>query len=225
MQEKPMQNKRMKKRFDAYLPIVIDVETAGVNPLKDALLEIAAVLVKYNDEGILIPDETFSTHVMPFEGANIDEKALEINKIDIHHPFRFAVSEKEALQHLFQFAEKELKNTGCRRAVLVGHNAHFDLNFIVAATKRCHFQHSPFHAFTCFDTATLAGLMYGKTVLAKAMKEAHIEFDKNEAHSAVYDAQKTAELFCQIVNYKNPPFFSKEGVTPDNYKCSAFSAK
>jgi len=193
-------NNPMKKRFDGYLPVVIDVETAGVNPLKDALLEIAAVLVKYGDDGILLPDETLSTHVTPFEGANIDEKAMQINKIDIHHPFRFALDEKEALQHLFNFVDKELKGTGCRRAVLVGHNAHFDLNFIIAATKRCQFKHIPFHAFTCFDTATLAGLAYGKTVLAKALKEADIEFDKNEAHSALYDAQKTAEMFCQIIN-------------------------
>ena len=51
-----------------------------------------------------------------------------------------------------------------------------------------------------FDTATLAGLAVGHTVLARACALADIPFDNNEAHSADYDATKTAELFCLIVN-------------------------
>jgi len=191
---------RIKKRFDGFLPVVIDVETGGCQYQKDALLEIAAVLVDMNEEGTLEPQETFACHVTPFEGAHIDPEALKITGIDPFHPFRFAIPEKEALQQLFEFVRDALKKSECRRAVLVGHNAHFDLSFIQAATKRCHFKGSPFHAFTCFDTATLGGLMYGKSVLAKALKLADIPFDKNEAHSAIYDAEQTAELFCKIVN-------------------------
>lgn len=190
----------LSNRFAGYLPIVIDVETAGVNPLKDALLEIAAVLIETSDEGILIPGETFSTHVLPFEGAHLDPAALEINKIDPYHPFRFAVDEKKALTDLYAFASKAVSKNNCRRAVLVGHNAHFDLSFIQIATKRCKIKKTPFHAFTCFDTATLAGLAYSQTILAKALKTADIPFDKEKAHSAIYDAQQTAELFCLIVN-------------------------
>ncbi len=195
---------KMKERFDGYLPVVIDVETAGVNPLKDALLEIAAVNIDLNDSNQLILGETFSTHVEPFEGGNIDPVALEINKIDPHHPFRFAIAEQEALAEMFGFIEKQLKKYQCRRAVLVGHNAHFDLSFLQMAMKRCKLTKSPLHAFTCFDTATLGGLAYGKTVLAKILKLANIEFEKEKAHSALYDAEKTAQLFCQIVNNANP---------------------
>lgn len=190
----------LKKRFDGYMPVVIDVETAGVYAPKDALLEIAAVLVDYNDAGQLMAKQTFACHVEPFEGANLDPKALEINHIDPYHPFRFAIAEKEAIEQLFQFIEHALKETGCRRGVLVGHNAHFDLSFIKAAAKRCKIGKMPLHAFTCFDTATLAGLALGKTILAKALKAAKIEFNVKEAHSAIYDAEKTAELFCYIVN-------------------------
>lgn len=190
----------LKERFDGYLPVVVDVETAGVNSLTDALLEVAAVLVDYNQQGLLAPTEIFSTHVEVFEGANIDQTALTINKIDPYHPFRFAIPEKKALEELFDFVTKALDASGCRRAVLVGHNAHFDLSFLQAAMKRNKIHQSPFHAFTCFDTATLSGLMFGKTILAKALKTAGISFDKEKAHSAVYDTEKTAELFCLMVN-------------------------
>ncbi|OGO91990.1 MAG: ribonuclease T [Coxiella sp. RIFCSPHIGHO2_12_FULL_42_15] len=201
-----MNLKPMHKRFDGYLPIVIDTETSGLNPLTNALLEIAAINIKL-DNGIFTPGEDFVCHVLPFEGAKIDEAALQINKIDPYHPFRFAIDEHKALEKLFEFSSKMLQEQKCRRAVLVGHNAHFDLSFIQAAMKRCKIKKSPFHAFTCFDTATLAGLAYGKTILAKALTTANIDFDKDKAHSAIYDAQKTAELFCDILNrirFKTP---------------------
>ncbi len=191
---------RMKKRFDGYLPVVVDVETSGVDDTKHALLEIAAVWVDCQADGQLVPQESFSTHVIPFEGAVIDPKALAINHIDPGHPFRFALPESEVLTELFAYVAKALEKTGCRRAVLVGHNAHFDLGFLMAAVKRCGITKTPFHSFTCFDTATLSGLACRKTVLAKAMRVAGIEFNELEAHSAIYDTVKTAELFCQIVN-------------------------
>ena len=190
----------MKKRFDGYLPVVVDIETSGVDCQKNAILEMAAVMVDFNDTGFLAPVGDFACHVTPFEGARLDEAALEITGIDPFHPFRFDISEKDALTQLFQFVEEGLKKTGCRRAVLVGHNAHFDLSFIITASKRCKFKNTPFHAFTVFDTATLSGLAFGKTVLAKALRSARLGFDKNEAHSAIYDAKQTAALFCFIMN-------------------------
>jgi len=194
-----IKDNRMKKRFNGYLPIILDLETGGLNDQTDALLELAAISVQYNQDGKLERKDLFSCHIIPFEGANLDPAALEINHIDPYHPFRFAITEAEALEQLFDFVTKELEMTGCRRAVLVGHNAHFDLGFMQAAITRCKLK-SPFHSFTCFDTATLAGLMYGKTVLAQAVRAAGIPFDPNEAHSAIYDTEVTMELFCKIVN-------------------------
>ena len=190
----------MKNRFDGYLPVVVDIETSGVDVLKNAMLEIAAVSLDFNVDSILTPVGDFACHVTPFDGARLDDDALKVTGIDPFHPFRFDVSEQEALTQLFQFVEQALKNTGCRRAVLVGHNAHFDLSFIMAAAKRCKIKETPFHAFTVFDTATLGGLVFGKTVLAKALRAARLCFDKDEAHSAIYDAKQTAALFCHIVN-------------------------
>lgn len=190
----------LNKRFDGYLPIVVDVETSGVDPLKHSLLEIAAVTIKQDENNHYCTDETFICHVLPFEGAKLDPKAMEITKIDPYHPFRFAVEEEKALHKLFEFSKKAVQENKCRRALLVGHNAHFDLSFIKTAMQRCEIKTSPFHSFTCLDTATLSGLIYGKTVLAKALKKAGVVFDKDKAHSALYDAEKTAELFCLILN-------------------------
>lgn len=194
-----MNDQRISQRFDGLLPIVLDLETGGVNYRTDALLEVAAICLQFNEKNELEQKDLFSCHIEPFEGARIDPKALEINRIDPYHPFRFAVAEREALEKLFEFINKELKENECKRAVLVGHNAHFDLYFLLEAIKRCKIK-NPFHAFTVFDTATLGGIFYKRTVLARAARAANIPFNKNEAHSAIYDAKVTAELFCKIVN-------------------------
>jgi ribonuclease T len=192
-------SKQINQRFRGFLPVVVDVETAGVDPQKNALLEMCVVLVKINDQGYFSPSNSHFEHILPFEGAELDPKSLAFNQIDPYQPLRFAIDEKTALERLFAPIRQALKETNCQRAVLVGHNAWFDLLFIKEAVKRTGVT-SPFHAFTCFDTATLAGLIYGQTVLAKAAKAAGVVFDTKEAHSAIYDAEKTAELFCLMMN-------------------------
>lgn len=187
-------------RFRGFLPVVIDVETAGFNAETDALLEIAAVTLRMDTNGRMFLNETFSCHVEPFPGANLDQRALEFTGIDPYHPFRLAKKEKEALEHIFTPIRKEVKATGCTRAILVGHNAFFDLGFIKAAADRNKIKKNPFHAFSTFDTATLGGLAYGQTVLARAAQASGIDWDGNQAHSAIYDAERTADLFCNIVN-------------------------
>lgn len=187
-------------RFRGFLPVVIDVETGGFIAGTDALLEVGATTVRMDDDGQLAVHRTYNYHVQPFEGANIEQAALDFTGIDPYHPFREAVTEEEALGELFNVVRKEIRDQQCTRAILVGHNAHFDAGFITAAAERCNIKRNPFHPFSFFDTATLAGLAFGQTVLAKACAEAGIAFDNNEAHSAAYDAERTAELFCDIVN-------------------------
>ena len=153
-----------------------------------------------DEDGVLAVHRTHDFHIQPFEGANIEQSALDFTGIDPWHPFRQAVPEAQALDELFRVLRKEIRDQNCTRAILVGHNAHFDASFINAAVERCGIKRNPFHPFSFFDTATLSGLAYGQTVLAKACAEAGIPFDNNEAHSAAYDAERTAELFCEIVN-------------------------
>ena len=190
----------MSNRFRGYLPVVLDVETGGFNPGTDALLESAIAMIQMNDSGFLELGETLSFNIKPFQGANIEDSALQFTGIDPDHPFRYAIDEKEALEKMFSKVRKEIKRTGCHRAIVVAHNASFDHSFLCRAAERCEIKRNPFHPFSTFDTATLAGLAYGQTVLARACEAAGISFNNDEAHSAAYDCNKTAELFCQIVN-------------------------
>lgn len=187
-------------RFRGYLPVVMDLETGGFNKDTDAVLECAAVLINMNEGGFLEPGERHFFNVDPFPGANIEEASLAFTGIDPGNPLRGAVDEKTAFAEIFRAVRQEVKRTGCHRAILVAHNAHFDHGFINAAAERTNLKRNPFHPFSSFDTATLSGLAYGQTVLARACEAAEIPFDSNEAHSAEYDCDRTAQLFCAIVN-------------------------
>ena len=190
----------MAQRFRGYLPVVVDVETGGFDWNRHALLEIAAIPLDMDEDGLLLPGQTSCAHVIPAEGTDIDPKSLEVTGIVLDHPFRLAKPERDALEHVFAPVRAALKKHGCQRAILVGHNAHFDLNFLNAAVARSGHKRNPFHPFSVFDTVTLAGVAYGQTVLARAVQAAGFDWDANEAHSAVYDTEQTARLFCQIVN-------------------------
>jgi ribonuclease T len=207
---------RMCTRFRGFLPVVVDVETGGFDSQHDALLEIAAVMVSMGGDGMLAPEPVVSTHVEAFPGSHIDPKSLEVTGIDPDQPLRGALPERVALDLIFKPVREAIKASGCQRAILVGHNAAFDLGFVNAAVRRTGHKRNPFHPFSCFDTATLGGLAYGQTVLSKAVQASGREFDTREAHSAIYDAESTAALFCGIVNrWRQLEMFERERVGVD----------
>lgn len=193
----------MAKRFRGFYPVVIDVETGGFNEKTDALLEVAALTLKIDEHGNIDINNKYTANIDPFPGSNIEPASLEITGIDPYHPFRMAKPEKEAIRELFRFVGKEMKEHGCTRAIMIGHNTTLDLNFINAAATRNKISRNPFHPFSTFDTVSLAGLAYGQTVLSRAVEAAGIEWSNDEAHSALYDASQTAKLFCKIVNSWN----------------------
>lgn len=187
-------------RFRGFLPVIVDAETGGFNAHTDALLEIAAVTLEVDPDLGWRRQATFAFHVRPFPGANLERRALEFNKIDPFHPFRLAVEESEALREIFTAVRRQITEHFCTRAILVGHNPAFDLAFVKAAAHRCGIKDMPFHHFSTFDTAALSGVAYGQTVLARAVRAAGFPWDPAAAHSAIYDAERTADLFCAIVN-------------------------
>jgi ribonuclease T len=193
-------NTRIAERFRGFLPVVVDVETGGFDCERDALLEIAVAVIGMDERGLVYPHPAVSTHVEAFPGAHIDPKALEITGIDPNHPFRNALGERAALDHIFAPVRTAMRAADCQRAILVGHNAAFDLGFLNAAVRRTAHKRNPFHPFSNFDTVTLAGVAYGQTVLARAVTASGSNWDAVQAHSAVYDTERTAELFCKIVN-------------------------
>ncbi|MHA3051067.1 ribonuclease T [Acinetobacter sp. ANC 4641] len=197
----------MGQRFRGFLPVVVDVETAGFNAKTDALLEIACIPIVYNEQGEFVPGKALHAHINPFEGAHLDRRSLDFIGIDPFSPLRVAMAEdeKSALKRIFKALTEVRRAQQCTHAVLVGHNAHFDLGFLQAAVARTATKNqNPFHSFSVFDTVTLSAVMFGQTVLAKSCIQAGIEFDGKEAHSALYDTQKTAELFCYILNKLSP---------------------
>ena len=100
--------------FPRFYPVVIDVETAGFNAKTDALLEIAAITLKMDEHGWLMPDETLHFHVEPFEGANLQPGSAGFNGINPHDPQR-AVSEYDALHAIFKMVRKGMKESDCSR--------------------------------------------------------------------------------------------------------------
>ncbi len=130
----------------------------------------------------------------------MEPASMAVNGIDPYHPLRPAIPEEDALQHIFREVRTAIRAADCTRAVLVGHNAFFDLNFLNAAVARTQVKRNPFHPFSSFDTATLGGVAFGQTVLMRATLAAGQEWDTASAHSAAYDAERTADLFCMVCN-------------------------
>jgi ribonuclease T len=203
------------RRFRGFLPAVVDVECGGFNAATDALLEIAIVLIEVDADGNLKRGTTHAAHVEPFPGANIEQAALDITGIRLDHPLRMALPEREALDKVLKPVRQAVSETGCTRALLVGHNAHFDLGFVNAACARANYKRNPFHPFSVLDTATLAGAVLGQTVLKRALDVAGIGYDGAEAHSAIYDAERTADLFCLLVNRLRPVYDSFAALLPE----------
>ena len=187
-------------RFRGFLPVVVDLETGGFDPVRNPILELAAFILHMNENGELAQHSCILRRIKPFPGSHIDPAALAFNRIDPADPARLPVDEAQGLKEVLQVVRKAVRESGCTRAILVGHNPNFDLRFLHTAIQRNHIKRDPFHPFSTFDTATLGGLAYGQTVLARAVAAAGITWDENRAHSALYDAERTATLFCTIVN-------------------------
>src|SRR6201999_1688744 len=130
-------------RFRGFLPVAIDLETGGFNSQTDALLEIAAVFIEMRSDGTLARGETHRYHVIPVPDSKMVPASLAITAIDPYHPLRPAISEEDALQRIFKEVRTAIRNADCTRAVLVGHNASFDLNFLNAAVARAQVKRNP----------------------------------------------------------------------------------
>lgn len=190
----------LNQRFRKYLPVVVDLETGGFDPINNAILEIAVTLIGQNDKYELVVLDTHRYHIDPYKDLIVEQESLDFTKIKLDHPLRKAVSEKEALNELFKIINKAKSEYSCSRAILVGHNAHFDLAFIKESIKRNNIKKSPFHPFSVLDTVSLGAMHTQQTVLARVCESLSIDYDSNEAHSAAYDAEITAKVFCKIIN-------------------------
>lgn len=189
----------LKNRFRKYLPVVVDIETGGFDPELNAILEIAITLIEERDNKFVV-GETYRHHINPFENSIIEKESLDFTKIKLDHPLRNAIDEKDAIKDIFKIINKIKNKYECSRAILVGHNAHFDMSFLDAAIKRNNIKKTPFHKFSVIDTVSLGVLATGQTVLARICDQLGIDYDNDQAHSAAYDTLVTAKVFCAIFN-------------------------
>ncbi|MEM7220959.1 MAG: exonuclease domain-containing protein [Pseudomonadota bacterium] len=186
----------MSDRFRGFLPIVVDIETGGFSPNEHAILELAAVFLRLDDDGVKIAG-SWQRPVAPRAGSRVEEASLKVTGID---PTRPAPSEEEAIRELIEVVRRVQRDADCQRSLMVAHNAAFDMGFFNAAVERAGIKRNPFHPFTFIDTASLAAVAVGHTVLRESCVRAGIAFESERAHGALYDAERTAELFCWIVN-------------------------
>ena len=194
-----MSGTQMANRFRGFLPVAVDIETSGFDANRHGILEIAAVTFEFlNDE--LVIDKRLRWAVRPFAAAAIDQASLKITGIDLDDRERGAIGEKNALTELFKVVRKAVKRHGCQRAILLAHNAAFDAGFLRKAVERTRVKRDPFHPFSTLDTASIAAVAYGHTVLSETCARAGIPYEKEKAHSALYDAERCALLFCKAVN-------------------------
>ena len=189
----------MARRFRGFLPVVVDVETSGFDPQRHGVLEFAALTLRFDEDNLVI-DTRHRWPVRPFAEALIDPNSMRVHGIDLNDPSRGAITEAEAMKQLFKLVRTNIKHHGCHRGILVAHNAAFDAAFLRCAAGRATAKRDPFHMFSTIDTAALAAVAYGHTVLQEVCARADIPYDKHQAHNALYDAERCALLFCDIVN-------------------------
>jgi ribonuclease T len=186
-------------RFRGYLPVVVDLETGGFSNTVNPILELACTFLQWQDDEISLGDQ-HCWNVTPFANSEIDPASLRITGIDLDDPDRQHFDEKVVLGEFFKLVRTKMKADGCHRAIMVAHNASFDQGFINTSCIRTGIKRSPFHPFSSLDTASLAAVAYGHTVLSESCRRAGLAFDASKAHSAAYDAERTAQLFCHMVN-------------------------
>jgi ribonuclease T len=215
----------IRERFRGYLPVTVDLETGGFDNQANPILEIACSFLALAGNELAISSQ-HQWNVTPFPGSTIDPASLKITGIDLDDPDRQGLLERDALQSFFKVVRHEMKQSGCHRAILVAHNASFDHGFIRSACTRTGIKRNPFHPFSTIDTAALSAVAFGHTVLSETCRRAGLEFDDARAHDAAYDADRTAALFCRIVNmWEYAPSLEGAGtLTPkgssDDYSCS-----
>ena len=159
--------------------VVFDIETTGFSPVHDRIIEIGAVKVEKGEI-----KERFSSFVNPDVPI-----PLEIEKLTGIHDGMVvdAPMIEEALPHFLEF---------CQDAVLVAHNASFDMSFIIENTHRLGLKKE----FTYVDTVGIARLLLphqAKHKLDAVAKTLGISLENH--HRAVDDAEATAEIFLKFI--------------------------
>lgn len=178
--------------------LFIDTETGGLNPLKHSLLSVGMVV--WEDFKLTQSKEVLILE----EGLILDEKAMEINKIDIQEHKKLAKSPNEAISEIKSFISQNFEENG--KVTLAGHNINFDVNFLRIFLDRNNDDFSRYFSHRFIDTSSILYFLYlsGK-LKEKAISSSQafelfgITFEQNKRHTALADAIATAKLFNQLL--------------------------
>ena len=159
--------------------VVFDIETTGFSPVNNRIIEIGAVKVKQGEIA-----EKFSAFVNPDVPIPFEiEKLTGINDSMV----KDAPYIEQVLPEFLAF---------CQDAVLVAHNAGFDMSFIKENVLRQGLS----RRFTCADTLGIARILLphqAKHTLDAVAKTLGVSLENH--HRAVDDAQATAEIFVKFI--------------------------
>lgn len=166
------------QNFDADF-VVFDIETTGFSPVNNRIIEIGAVKVA---KGEIV--DRFSTFVNPDVPIPFEiEKLTSINDgMVMDAPFI-----EQVLPEFLAF---------CGDAVLVAHNASFDMSFIKENALRQKIKKK----FTYVDTVGIARILLphqAKHTLDAVAKTMGVSLENH--HRAVDDAEATAEIFIKFI--------------------------
>ncbi|MCL2579170.1 MAG: PolC-type DNA polymerase III [Oscillospiraceae bacterium] len=160
--------------------IVFDLETTGLSGSSDRIIEIGAVRLRGGEiverfRSFVDPERTLSAEIIKITG--ITDQMLE-----------GAPGEKAAVAAFFDFI-------GSADAVMVAHNAGFDMSFLRAAARRSDIKHT----LTAIDTVPIARALFKdlkRYSLDSLVK--HFKLGDFNHHRADADAGVLAQIFLRI---------------------------
>lgn len=160
--------------------VYTDTETTGLDSNKCEIVEVAAI--KFNKNGMVL--DTFHKYCRPLSGY-IPAEASNIHGITM---------EKVAGEKSYMEIRAELAAFIGKRT-LIGHNLkNFDIKFL------------KLEPVAMLDTLEMCRKIWpGKNNLGNACKRLGIKFNKEEAHSALYDVERGVELYLTLINMNNEP--------------------
>jgi len=182
--------------------MIVDIETTGLNPVKNSIIEIAAI--KFDK-----PDVYFHSLCRIDKEDEIDPKALEINGQslkeirDVNRP-----SQKQALIDFFKWINKQ------QDFFIGGQNVgEFDWNFLRAKAEKygldfpLHKRTLDLHAVTFFKYLKVHNKFFVDKGISSMGLPAILQFlglrDERGKHNALEDTKLEAECFSRLLNGKN----------------------
>lgn len=156
--------------------VAVDVETTGLDPTRDAIIEVAVVTFRGND----VLDE-FSSLINPLR--DIPPFVSQLTSIT-----QEMVADAPSL-----FSLRSRLKTKLGDYVIVGHNVEFDLGFL----REAHLAHGN----PRIDTVALAGILVpeaGRFSLGALADYLHFPLEEGQNHRALNDAIQTVELFLAL---------------------------